>query len=348
MPCYNAFVTAPQEDALAIFAAVVNDLTTGARELKSVLRRCVHAARLLDWRDNLPWLQAELDGFGSDQALPTYRRQVRAYTTWRAHTIDANIKLAITEDSRGEPTQTWFLRDMRAGVSALVGASATGFVTPTGRTETRRLSSWFQHVPVEEIEVVPKESIAGVLRGVEDALFTYASQAYTILRFGDAVGEIWHSYRTGVDQALAPLGLGGHLDAVRTGLKSDNPEQWRQAMWACRDLLRDLASHLWLDSRDTYPHLKGKDRKPIAVNADKYVNRLAAYLHQKGVTGTVGKYLRAELERIDSSIHALNDLYSAAHEPVAREDARLAAVTVYTLLGEFVARTDMQPVLQYE
>ncbi len=340
-------MSTPQEEALAIFAAVVDNLTSPGADLKLALRRCIHAAQILGWAQNLTWLNAELNGFGPDQALPAYRRQVRAYTTWRAHTIDADIKLAITEDSAGKPTQAWFVRDMRAGLDELLAASAAGFDTPTGREDTRLLPSWYKKVPVEEVVIVPKESVARVAAGLENALFTYASQAYTVLRFGDAVADIWRDYRNQVDEALGRLGLHGHLDAIRAGLESDEPQRWREAMWSCRDLLRDLATHLWRDTRGTYRHLKNKEDKPIAVKADNYVNRLAAYLHQKGVTGKVGAYLRAELERINSSIHALNELYSKAHEPVSREDARLAAVTVYTLLGELVARTDMVPVERY-
>jgi len=340
-------VATPQEEALAIFASVVDNLTTADADLKSVLRRSTHAVRLLGWQENLSWLEAELNGFGPDQALPWYRTGVRAYTTWRAYTLDANAKLVITENRAGEPAKRWFHRDIRAGVAQLLAAAATGFATRTGREDTRHLPSWDQRVPIEEVEVVPGESAAGVLRGLEDALFQYASRGYAVLRFGDTVGDVWRDYRTSVDQALARVGLQDHLEAIRTGLESDNPERWRQAMWACRDLLRDLAAHLWQDSRETYPHLKDKDGNPMSVKSDRYVNRLKAYFHQKGVTGTVGEYLRAELDRINSSIHTLNKLYSEAHEAVSREDARLAAVTVYTLLGEFVARTDMQPVVEY-
>jgi len=340
-------MSTPQEEALNIFDAVVRNLTSGGADLKSSLRQCVHAARVLGWTDNLAWLNAELNGFTVDQALPTYRRGVKAHTAWRAHTVDANIKLDISEESRGSRTEEPTLRDLIDGVDRLLAAAVAGFATPTGREDTRYLHSWDQEVPVEEVVVVPKESVARVLQGLENALFTYASQAYTLLRFGDAVGDIWRDYRRQVDEALGRLGLHGHLEAIRAGLESDEPQRWREAMWSCRDLLRDLATYLWRDSRGTYPHLEDEKGNSIVVTADKYVNRLAAYLHQRGVTGTVGAYLRAELGRVNSSIHTLNDLYSKAHEPVSREDARLAAVTVYTLLGELVARTDMVPVERY-
>jgi hypothetical protein len=347
-PCYNARVSTAQEEALGIFAAVVDDLTTGGVELNSTLRRCIHAARLLGWQDNVSWLNAELNGFAADQALPPYRRSVPAYTQWVAHTLDAIAKLVVTEQHGDKPTKTWTHRDLRVGVAQLKTGAEKGLVWRTGNEDTRHLKTWDQDVPVHEVLVMPKESVAQVVEGLENALFSYASEAYSVLRLGDSVGDIWRDFRNRVDEALARIGLQAHLEAIRTGLESDNPEQWRQAMWACRDLLRDLAAHLWQNSHKTYPYLKNDKGAPIAITSDKYVNRLMAYLHQKGVTGTAGAYLRAELERINSSIQTLNKLYNEAHEPVTLDDARLAAVTVYTLLGEFVARTDMQPVLEYE
>ena len=341
-------MSTPQEEALNIFDAVVCNLTSGGVDVKSGLRQCAHAALILGWADNLSWLNAELSGFTADQALPAYRRGVAAYTDWRAHTLDANAKLVITKQFDDKPTKTPTSRDLRVGVGEVIAAPATGLAWRTGKEDSWYLDTWDQDVPVQEVVVVPKESLARVLRGLENALFTYASEAYSILRFGDTVGDIWRDYRSQVDEALGRLGLHGHLEAIRAGLESDEPQRWREAMWSCRDLLRDLATHLWRDTRGTYRHLKNKEEKSIAVKADNYVSRLAAYLHQKGVTGTVGAYLRTELDRINSSIHALNDLYSKAHEPVSREDVRLAAVTIYTLLGELVARTDMVPVEKYK
>jgi hypothetical protein len=45
-------------------------------------------------------------------------------------------------------------------------------------------------------------------------------------------------------------------------------------------------------------------------------------------------------------LHAVNDLDSKAHDAddVDLEDARLAVITTYTLLGQIVRRTDMEPV----
>jgi hypothetical protein len=65
-------------------------------------------------------------------------------------------------------------------------------------------------------------------------------------------------------------------------------------------------------------------------------------LHQKGVTGRTGKYLRAELWRI----HALDDFANKAHKGATQDELRLAVIGIYTVLGELVTRTDLQPVTE--
>jgi len=110
-------------------------------------------------------------------------------------------------------------------------------------------------------------------------------------------------------------------------------------------MLRDIAAYLWQDPRETYQYLQGqgKDGK-LSVTQSDYVNRLGAYLHQKGITGKTRNYISAEMERIYHSIDTLNDLDSKAHDVVTLSDARTAAVGTYVILGELVTHTDMKPI----
>jgi hypothetical protein len=71
-------------------------------------------------------------------------------------------------------------------------------------------------------------------------------------------------------------------------------------------------------------------------------------MHHKGLTGTVGAYLRSEMERVYSSIGALTELANTAHgEPNPADDARTVALGTFFVLGELVQRTDMVPVTHY-
>ena len=83
------------------------------------------------------------------------------------------------------------------------------------------------------------------------------------------------------------------------------------------------------------------------MSRGKSLNRLAAYLHQKGLGGTAGQFMRSEIDRLDSSLRRLRAWQSAGHEPVTLEDARSVALSTYQLIGELASRTDFRPVQEY-
>jgi len=230
--------------------------------------------------------------------------------------------------------------DFRGSIVDAVRWSEKGLAASTGETREREgAKGWREAKKVTYFG----RGFQRIIQWVESWTFHFASNAYTTLTYGDALQDIWEGYRATVEPALSELGFDKHLEAIREGMASDNPEQWRAAMFACRNVLVDLAAHLWRDKGDMYPPLDDPGRT-FLVDESSYINRLAAYLHFKGVTGQSSKYLRSELERINSSLHALNELDSKGHAPVTRQDARLAAIGTYFLLGEFIQRTDMQPV----
>ena len=239
--------------------------------------------------------------------------------------------------------------DVWVDMDWLLSAAQSGYVESTGRQSSKYISFRHKNVETREAKVYDKSVFQTVLAHIENLLFNFASKSYAITRYGEALQEIWQGYRTKVDEHLMSIGFGGHLDTIRTGLNSNNPQDWRAVMWSCRDFLCDMAAYLWQDPRETYEYLqgKGKDGK-LRVTQKEYVNRLGAYLHQKGTTGETGVYLRAEMERIYNSIQTLNELDNKAHGVITLDDARTAAIGTYIILGELATRTDMKPIIQYQ
>lgn len=203
---------------------------------------------------------------------------------------------------------------------------------------------------VERVKIVEAATFARIVEQIEHLVFEFASSHYSTLRYGNVLSDVWLEYRRKVDLALGSLGLATHLEVVELGLQSDNPSQWRAAAFACRNLLNDVANHLWQDSRKTYQHLESEvdgHRQKMDVSQGKFANRLAAYVHQRGLRGTSGRFFREEVERLAVSIRSLIAFQSEAHEPITKEDAQSVALATYFLLGELITRTDMVPIEQY-
>lgn len=280
--------------------------------------------------------------------LPVYRKIV-GHIKWLP-TGGYNIVLdKVIDDSfklrREEPTESVNL-NVTAGIDWIIAAAQDGYSESTGEKEERYISSRNRNIEMEKIKHYSNSSFQSIIQSIENLVFRFVSESYSLLCYGDALQDVWQTYRTDVDSHLTKIGLGGHLDAIRTGLSSTNPPQWRTAMWSCRDLLHDLADYLWQDPRKTYDALPGKEGK-LKVTKNNYINRLFAYLHYKGTTGEIGSYLRSEMERISHSIDTLNDLDSKAHDVIGIRDVRTAAIGTYIIIGELVNRTDMEPVKDY-
>ncbi len=115
-------------------------------------------------------------------------------------------------------------------------------------------------------------------------------------------------------------------------------------MYACRNLVDDLAKHLWRAPGEDYLYLRATSGGPLKVGAASSINRIRAYMHQKRLSDRAGRFVEAELERIMGSIHALYELANKGHGDADRSDLETATLGAYFLLGELISRTDMSPV----
>ena len=342
----------PQKEAVQLLDQVLADLISPNRDLKSVLRRCQHACRLLDWDAPQSWFDQELNGYQSLKDLPPYRK-IRGRLVWKPKGAACEIAKWLAseilhgsepEDAAKEETTL----EITANIDWLLVASQTGYSKITGQTKYAQLSPGHEKVLLHQQKVFTAAAFSAIVAEIERAAFDFASKAYKQLRYGNVLTDIWTEYRKQVDRSLHQLGFSDHLGAIHSGLKLDNPESWRAAVFECRNLLHDVAKFLWQDPRPTYDLLpsKGDDGK-LQVTQDKVINRLSAYLHQKRTSRTRRRFLSDEAERLGASIRSLVAVQNEAHEPIHKEDARSCALATYFILGELVIRTDMKPIREY-
>jgi hypothetical protein len=342
----------PEAEALTLLSQVIEDLSNPPFNLKANLRKCQHACELLGWQSRRDWFHQELNGYYDSTPTPQHRMipGTRRYSPggsagssikWNSEDLVYGVDDSVYEI---EPDTL----EVRAGIDWLVAHSQYGYSEALGETKRVPFPSGRSTVTLERRRVFPAGNIAYSLSQVEKQVFDFASIAYAQLRFGDIIGDIWSRYRREIDSAMTGLNLAAHLTSIESGLLSPNPEDWRSAAFECRNLLNDLANYLWNDPRPRYEHLPGSTSEgTLDVSHGKSGNRLAAYIHQKGVTGTRGRFLREEAYRLASSIQSLIPLQSEAHDPIGLSDAQSIAIATYVLVGEVVRRTDLKPIEEY-
>lgn len=341
----------PQDEAIHILSELINDLTQPESDLKSILRRCQHICQLLDWTKQLEWFDRELNGYLQEIDRPDYR-QIPGKLIWEPEGSKYDIIEWETEEGiygheSNDLDEELATLDVWSGIDFIVNSVNIGYKALTDETKISHLRSGKQ-IKLRRVRSFPAVNFSWCLSAINRYAFDFASRAYTQLKYGSAIQDIWYEYRSNVEAKLIELGFHHHLNEIHNGLLEDNPEAWRSAVYECRSLLSDVANYLWRDQRSTYDHLPGGSSKGnLSVTEDKFANRIYAYLHQKGISGKQRKFMREEITRLAGSIRSLIGYQSKAHQPIQKEDARTIALSTYFLLGELVLKTDMKPIEEY-
>lgn len=348
-----SIITSRQEEAIVLLSEVLANLTSANKDLKSVLRKCQHVCELLGWEQKKQWIHQELNGYYKGAVLPTYRiiSGIRKWDigqsghdsiTWISESIAYGVDPQIYEEEV-DTLEVW------AGIDWFISVSPIGYREVLKETKVVTTPSQKDKVTLHRVRIFGAPAIAWGLSQIEKTIYDFTSSAYVQLKYSNVIKHIWDEYQIQVDKTISQLGLTQHLSAIEANLLSENPEAWRAAAFECRNLVNDLANYLWRDPRDRYEYLPGKtDNGKLDVSQGKFGNRISAYLHQKGITGTQGKYLRDEASRLSSSIQSLISFQSEAHEPVSQSNAKSIAIATYILIAEIVTRTDLQPIESYQ
>lgn len=345
----------PKSEALDLLIQVLIYIERGNPDLKRTLRMCATAALLLRQQEAVDIFNKDVRGYFENES-PLYYRNVVGHIIWRSigsSTLNDPTDTAAVLASKqyGNPPCTL---PLRTGLSRIQDLAVLGHTQmsqaiksvamPDGKSLT---GTW-----VEAIEVYPPEAFKTCLQNMEQAIWEWSTYWIVFLRFENRIGDIWERYRSSVDSTLAQIGLAGHFQALDTRLASANEQDWRSVLYSCRDLLHDIANHLWLDERSFYQHSKLTDGKnqpiKLQVTQDRYINRIRAYLHQKTLKASEVGLMETEAEFLGELFGRLNHLDNHAHSGADQTLAESAAIHTYMLLADLVRHTDMQPIIKYE
>jgi hypothetical protein len=342
----------PQDEALTILKEMIRGLTSPNHDLITIMRKCQHVCEILGWQPAKTWFYQELNGYYLNSPLPLYRK-IMGIKKWQfegspfGHMNYQSEKQVYALDPKVYTEEPDTL-ELTAGIGWILSVSQSGYTENLSETKKVPSPSGQEQVTLRKVRFFPAVNIAYSIFQIEKFVFDWVSSSYVQLQYGNRVKDIWERYRTKVDNALQQLGLTNHLSVIQDNIATDNPESWRVAVLECRNLLRDLADHLWKDSRDTYNNLPGDGpNKKLDVSKGNYGNRISAYLHQKSVTGKEGKFLRDEAERLSISIKSLISVESTAHEPIERSFAEMVVLSSYFIIGELALKTDLSPITEY-
>lgn len=340
----------PRIEAQVLFSEVVSILTSASRDLTTSLRKCLLACELLGWKDQANWLRMEIEGYPAEIARPYYRI-VSGVRSWQpvGSPVDTIFWQSSDEAYSPDLSSDSTSLDVFARLDWILSAAQHGYIEKIAEEKTVRFRDGRRAMTLRRQKYFAPSAFGSILAVLENKAYMFAANSYVQLKYGDLQASIWEDYRKRAEQALVSMNLYQHLDGIKRGIESGNPEMFRTAVLGCRNLLHDVATYLWRDLRVTYTLLPGDGADGrLQVTEDKYKNRLSAYLHQQSITGKQRIYITDVLEYLAAHISALISFQSEGHGDIGYDEARSIALGTYMVIAELAIWTDLEPVVEYQ
>jgi hypothetical protein len=184
------------------------------------------------------------------------------------------------------------------------------------------------------------EKAQGNLQEIYTKVYKYVLNIYFQKKFSGISQEIFESTRTTVDnklKELIPESVKKFI-SIYENLKSDNVEDWSNAVHSCRKLLKDVADKLFPSNPGGFSAIDRKGKK-VKVGDDNYVNRLICYIEDRAGSDTFKSVIGSNLQYTGERMDAISDaIQKGSHTDIkSRYEAERFVIYTYLLLGDILS-----------
>lgn len=315
-------------EAIEVSEEILQDLETGNTPLSRIVLKALRLALLMNDSIHEKIFQNEANGYPSlDLKDPNVIHMLRL-----AH---GRGRLVRQFDKRGVATgEEAFDIDSIGRLEAMISVyEATA--SSTDITPDERL-----------LAGILRTDYLSVLESRRAMIYSYATVVNQKVKFSGIAEDIFSRIRNRVDKTIGELmpDAAGKLTSVYENLKSDNPEDWSNAVHSCRRIMKDLADAIFPPTDEERTIKEGEETKPIKLGEDQYINRIIAYIQANSDSEKfqeiVGSHLRFLGDRLDSIVEAA---HKGTHSTVGKEEADRYVIYTYLLVGDVLSLSEHPP-----
>ena len=326
------------KEAESLSAAILEDIELSQAPLSVVVLKALRLARLLNDFEVMQIFQWESAGYptGESGVSPAVWAGGRTAGRLYYHTDTAsrqqNLRMYVESIEKLQ-------HDLEMGQASLQAAQDPN-VSITSANQYQMVS--LPHGNSSERIIIRNQISQSSDRLASRRTFIhhYAIRKHYELKFSGVVDDIFGRVRAFVDESISltvPDAV-KKFTAAYDNLKSDNPEDWSNAVHSCRRVLQDLADAVFPAQQQ--PHIRTKNGKEIEVKLgqDKYINRLMAFIEDSSnsdrFTEIVGSNLGYIGDRLNAVFHAAQ---KGSHSNVSKEEADRYVIYTYLIVGDILS-----------
>lgn len=227
--------------------------------------------------------------------------------------------------------------------SAKIGLDAARDVSITSANPNQFISSSGNWLERSRFHSELKDAVRK-LGARRSFLYAYVMQRNLELKFSGIAEDAFSRIREGVDVLIGRKipSAAEKFTAIYDNLRSDNPEDWSNAVHGCRRILQELADALFPATDIPRQKQSGSKTVPINLGPDNYINRLICFAEDNSSSGRfsaiVGSHLAFLGDRLDALFLAAQ---KGSHGVIStREEADRCFVYTYMVAGDLLRLRD--------
>lgn len=177
-------------------------------------------------------------------------------------------------------------------------------------------------------------------------IYQYALRKHYELKFSGIADDVFTRIRQRVDGSIGVLipEAVQRLSAIYDNLRSENPEDWSNAVHSCRRILQDLADSVFPATEEEKTIVSNGKTKNIKLGKENYINRIIAFVEDKSDSKRfqelVGSHIKFLGDRLDSVVSVAQ---KGSHTTIVkREEADRYVVYTYLLVGDILSLLEPQ------
>jgi AbiTii len=324
-------------EALALTAEILANLELGQLPLSNIALKTSRVARLLNDFDMLKILEYEISGYPTTasgvapEVWKLAQKAGRGFVQTQIITKQKSERIYLESIDSLEDT-------IRTTEAALAAARDPENPRPG------RMFMGTELAPGNSVErgvrLSASQQAAQRLASRRNLIYQYAQRKHYELKFSGIADDVFSRTRERVDATIGEVlpDAVRRFTAVYDNLRSENPEDWSNAVHSCRRILTDLADAVFLPTNEPREVKTESGVRSVKLGKENYINRILAFVEDRSSSerfqDVVGSHINFVAKRIESIVLAVN---KGTHDVVTKEEAERYVVYTYLLVGDILS-----------
>lgn len=325
------------KEALEISEEALRNIELSEIPLTNIALKAARIARLLNDHEMRQILEYEVSGYPSDPdglEASVYKLAVKAGREFKKRDSDEDAKEYVYTSSIGE------LEAQISIAEPSLAAAQDREVSVSSANPKQKVFAPSGNWPERKAIRLQLQEDSRRLDSRRAFIYRYLVRTYHELKYSGIADDIFTRTRERVDGLIGDTVPNAvqRITAVYENLRSDNPEDWSNAVHSCRRILQDLADALFPPQDEPRIKQTSGGEKEIKLGKNNYINRLVTFVEDSSDSGRfteiVGSHLRFIGERLDSVFHAAQ---KGSHDTIiSKEEADRYVIYTYLLVGDIL------------